>query len=71
MYAQLTRDRFRAARIGDAEEVVPKTIILLVVPVTENNGKFFVIGMHFILWVKDERCPQSVHIFTLPPLLGF
>lgn len=61
----LTRNGFGTSGIGDADELFDELAVLVVVPVTENNGEFFVVALDFLGGVDDEWGAETVDVLAL------
>jgi hypothetical protein len=57
--------RFGAAGVSDADELFHENIMFLVVPVTQNDSIFVVVGMYFLSRVNDQRTAKSIDVLSL------
>ena len=51
--------------VSDRDELLEEHVVLVVVPVTQDNGELFIVGMHFLRGVDDYRCTKSVDVLAL------
>jgi hypothetical protein len=60
-----TGNGFCAAGVFDRNELVEENRVLVMVPVTENDGEFVVILMHLFRRVDYNGCAQAVDVLAL------
>jgi len=39
--------------------------MLVMIPVTKNHSKFFVVCVYFFGWMDDDRSPEPIDILSL------
>ena len=61
----LTGNRFGATRICHTDKLLEQHRVLVVVPVTQNNGEFGVIGVDLLRRVDDKGSTKTVNVMTL------
>jgi hypothetical protein len=61
----LTRDGLGAAGVGDAYESLDEDAVLVVVPISEDDGELAIVSMYFAGRMEDERCAETVDVLTL------
>ena len=54
-----------STRVSDRDELLEEHVVLVMVPVTQDNGELFIVGMHFLRGVNDYRCTKSVDVLAL------
>lgn len=62
---KFTRNRFVAKRIRIAEEALQQCGVLLMIPIAENNGEFFIVLIGFVRGMQYKGGTQSVDVLTL------
>ena len=45
--------------------MVEQDIVCCVIPVSNNDGEFFVVMVYFLWRVNDQRCTETVHVLPL------
>ena len=60
-----TRDRLGSTRVGDVDELLEKDCVLVVVPVTKDDGELLVVLVFLLWWVDDHRRTKTIHILPL------
>lgn len=60
-----TRNRLGTTGVGDVDELVKKSRMLIVVPVAKNDGELLVIRVHLLRRVNDYGCAKTVDVLTL------
>lgn len=61
----LTGNRLSSTGVGDADELAEKDAVLVVVPITQDDGEFLVIVMLFCGRVDDYWCTETVDVLAL------
>ena len=60
-----TIGRRSSSRVVNVQELLDKDRVLLMVPVSENDGVLLVVLVHFNWVVDDERRTETVNVLTL------
>ena len=61
----LTRNRLSTARVRNADELLDQLRMLGVVPVSEDNRKFFVVLEFLLWWVDNYWCAKTIDVLSL------
>jgi predicted site-specific integrase-resolvase len=61
----LTRDRLSTTRVTYIDELLDQDGVLLVIPVAENHGEFFVVLVMFSRRMYNERSAKPIYVLAL------
>jgi hypothetical protein len=60
----LTRNRLGPAGVGDVDELLDEDVVLVVVPVAEDDCELFVVGVGLLGGMDEERGAQTINVLA-------